>query len=437
MRKRRQHQRYGKAKPQEDKAFLEIAEHKSSPSYSPHNKKNQGHSLTITQLKEQRKKQDQSGHNLQNISLNSGNITSHSSLQPKLTIQKQEDRQEKEANTVASQVVSQIDNSEQINQQQDISPEKQQSRQRIYPANNLNPSHNQSNLDQSIQQARMRGENLDAKIRLPMEKAFGVDFREVKIHHDSQSDSLNKSLQAKAFTTGKDVFFRQGQFNYGNKSGQELIAHELTHVIQQQNQPMIQCQSEELVNKESIQLRQNVEGEIKRWIEGVDSFYYIYDNELKYLKDQLVSESIPNQEAIRPNLNLQALNRFILEQALDKLTSRAPMTQAIDYRIEDVQEKWWQESLQNLQTQGEMEITNYLDILIKKIELQKEEILKLIDKGGKEILTDFDNNDQQANFVKYLQEGVSAFKDEIPDPSALRQEIFKAFKQFDMDELEF
>jgi hypothetical protein len=62
---------------------------------------------------------------------------------------------------------------------------------------------------------------------------MGADFSGVKVHTDSQSDQLNKSIQAKAFTTGQDVFFRQGAYNPSSKSGQELIAHELTHVIQQ------------------------------------------------------------------------------------------------------------------------------------------------------------------------------------------------------------
>nr|MCM0593799.1 DUF4157 domain-containing protein [Gloeotrichia echinulata DEX184] len=63
--------------------------------------------------------------------------------------------------------------------------------------------------------------------------AFGADFSGVKVHTDGQSDQLNRSIQARAFTTGQDVFFRQGEYNPGSRGGQELIAHELTHVVQQ------------------------------------------------------------------------------------------------------------------------------------------------------------------------------------------------------------
>jgi len=55
----------------------------------------------------------------------------------------------------------------------------------------------------------------------------------VKVHADPQADSLNRSLSAKAFTTGSDIFFSQGTYNPATSGGKELLAHELTHVVQQ------------------------------------------------------------------------------------------------------------------------------------------------------------------------------------------------------------
>ncbi|MFN6518725.1 MAG: DUF4157 domain-containing protein [Nostoc sp. CreGUA01] len=89
------------------------------------------------------------------------------------------------------------------------------------------------NLEASINQARGSGQAMDDKIREPMEQAFGADFSGVKVHTDAQSDELNQSIQARAFTTGQDVFFRQGEYNPESRGGQELLAHELTHVVQQ------------------------------------------------------------------------------------------------------------------------------------------------------------------------------------------------------------
>ena len=66
-----------------------------------------------------------------------------------------------------------------------------------------------------------------------MEQAFGADFGGVRVHTDSDSDALSQSLQARAFTTGKDIFFSSGEYDPSSSAGQHLLAHELTHTIQQ------------------------------------------------------------------------------------------------------------------------------------------------------------------------------------------------------------
>ncbi|MCF3602929.1 DUF4157 domain-containing protein [Planktothrix agardhii] len=105
-------------------------------------------------------------------------------------------------------------------------------------------------LETSIQTAKGGGQPLDGGLQRSMGQAMGADFSGVKVHTDSQSDQLNQSIQAKAFTTGQDVFFRQGAYEPSSRGGQELIAHELTHVVQQnggavQRSPEIQRDGEE------------------------------------------------------------------------------------------------------------------------------------------------------------------------------------------------
>lgn len=90
-----------------------------------------------------------------------------------------------------------------------------------------------SELESSIASARGSGQSLDANLQTKMGQAMGADFSGVRVHTDSRSDQLNQSIQARAFTTGQDLFFRQGEYNPSSTSGQELIAHELTHVMQQ------------------------------------------------------------------------------------------------------------------------------------------------------------------------------------------------------------
>jgi hypothetical protein len=88
-------------------------------------------------------------------------------------------------------------------------------------------------IERSIDQARGGGHGMDHGTRGRMESAFGADFSGVRIHTDARADGLSQSLSARAFTTGRDVFFRQGEYNPGSSAGRELLAHELTHVVQQ------------------------------------------------------------------------------------------------------------------------------------------------------------------------------------------------------------
>jgi hypothetical protein len=88
-------------------------------------------------------------------------------------------------------------------------------------------------LAERIQARRGAGEGLDVPVRARMEDAFGAGFAAVRIHNDSESHSLNRSINALAFTTGNDIFFRQGLYHPDSRAGRELLAHELTHVVQQ------------------------------------------------------------------------------------------------------------------------------------------------------------------------------------------------------------
>jgi hypothetical protein len=90
-----------------------------------------------------------------------------------------------------------------------------------------------SQIEGSIEGARSGGRALDEGLRGSMEPAFGADFSGVRVHTDAKADSLNRSLQARAFTTGQDIFFRGGEYNPASGGGKELVAHELTHVVQQ------------------------------------------------------------------------------------------------------------------------------------------------------------------------------------------------------------
>ena len=78
-----------------------------------------------------------------------------------------------------------------------------------------------------------RGQPLADSVRAYFEPRFGIDFSKVRIHTDSNVVQINKALGAKAFTHGPDIYFNAGMYDTNSNDGKRLIAHELTHVVQQ------------------------------------------------------------------------------------------------------------------------------------------------------------------------------------------------------------
>jgi hypothetical protein len=99
-------------------------------------------------------------------------------------------------------------------------------------------------VERAIESRRGGGQSLDRGVQSQMGNALNADFSGVRVHTDAGADGLNKSLSAKAFTTGSDIYFRQGEYNPGSSSGRELLAHELTHVVQQ-NPDKVQTKSDD------------------------------------------------------------------------------------------------------------------------------------------------------------------------------------------------
>lgn len=90
-----------------------------------------------------------------------------------------------------------------------------------------------SSIEKLLLNSRGAGSKLDDRTRSTMEQGFGVDFSKVRIHTTSVSESMNKDLGARAFTNENDIFFNRGEFSPQSRVGQTLLAHELTHTIQQ------------------------------------------------------------------------------------------------------------------------------------------------------------------------------------------------------------
>lgn len=210
-----------------------------------------------------------------------------SAIQTKLTIGPPGDKYEQEADRVAQQVMQQLNapnvksmQSEQGVQRESLPeedelqmkplaqhiqrveiPEEDELQMKLIVQRSPNVGMDASaGLEGAISSAKGGGQPLDKGLQRSMGHAFGADFSGVRVHSDAQSDQLNRSIQARAFTTGQDVFFRQGAYQPGSRGGQELIAHELTHVVQQNgevmNRPTMQrkegakVKNEELLERE-------------------------------------------------------------------------------------------------------------------------------------------------------------------------------------------
>ena len=89
------------------------------------------------------------------------------------------------------------------------------------------------NIESQIQGMKGGGHTMDNDTKTAMESSFGADFSGVKVHTNNQAVQMSKDLNAHAFTVGNDIFFNEGRYQPSTKQGAGLLAHELTHTVQQ------------------------------------------------------------------------------------------------------------------------------------------------------------------------------------------------------------
>ena len=164
-------------------------------------------------------------------------------IQAKLTIGPQGDKYEREADRVAAEVVQRMQ-SPQASWVQPQSPMDNDNAVQMQPMVVPQPVSGgnlvSAELEAEINGVRGQGRSLEAGLQISMGQAMGANFSGVRVHTDARSDQLNRSIQSRAFTTGRDVFFRQGEYQPRSRGGQALIAHELAHVVQQSGEGVIQ-----------------------------------------------------------------------------------------------------------------------------------------------------------------------------------------------------
>jgi len=179
-------------------------------------------------------------------------------VQAKLTVNAPGDIYEQEADRIADEVISaeksqvqRQEEEEELQAQRQPAEEEEEEQVQAQSAEGQ-PDTVSENIEARINNARGSGHPLSENVREPMEQAFGADFSDVRVHTDSEANLLNQQLSARAFTTARDIFFRQGEYSPGSDTGKKLIAHELTHVVQQEGNKSLKRRAK--VNEEEVRM---------------------------------------------------------------------------------------------------------------------------------------------------------------------------------------
>lgn len=82
------------------------------------------------------------------------------------------------------------------------------------------------------------GKPLEEPVRREMEGRIGADFSDVRLHTDDAANAAAASVRADAFTSGSHIVFQRGRYDTTSAAGRHMLAHELTHVVQQRSGPV-------------------------------------------------------------------------------------------------------------------------------------------------------------------------------------------------------
>ena len=154
-------------------------------------------------------------------------------IQLKLEIGQPGDQYEQEADSVADQVMRM---SEPAVQRKCAACEEEELQKKPLIQTKVEPNgaaQVQPWIQQQIDQKRGSGSPLPTQTRSFMESWMGSSFKNVSVHTDGQAVQLNRELGARAFTVGNDIFFNEGEYSPESNDGKHLLAHELTHTVQQ------------------------------------------------------------------------------------------------------------------------------------------------------------------------------------------------------------
>jgi len=165
-------------------------------------------------------------------------------------------------------------------------------------------------LESRINAMKGGGQPLSESERTFYEPRFGCDFSQVRIHSEPEADTLNREVGARSFTSGQEIFFRRGEYDPGSSTGRQLLAHELTHVVQQSS-----------ISESTVQ--QIVRGDItgmsitQEWAH--DLTYEELDEQIRIVHDQLDTLSPDSSEYEVARSNLDILQREVVTRSIQQI----------------------------------------------------------------------------------------------------------------------
>jgi hypothetical protein len=190
--------------------------------------------------------------------------TGHSSpfIQAKMTVNKPGDKLEKEADTMAEDAMKgKVQRATLPEEKVQINDEK-----KIQAKSSDNLGTLSDTTQASVQNRTTGGEPLSGDVLSYMEPRFNADFSGVRIHTDKESAGLSNQLSARAFTYQNHLFFSHGEYQPGTSEGRFLLAHELSHTIQQGHSVKRKLNYSTTVTPPHVQ--RFAAGEILDWIAG-------------------------------------------------------------------------------------------------------------------------------------------------------------------------
>jgi len=164
-------------------------------------------------------------------------------VQPALEVGKEDDEQEKEADSVADKVMRMPAMSgstgDKVRKMTDPAEKNVGTMHSGQPVIQKMSAQNQSGInapasvEKGINSTKGSGQSLAPEVQEEMGSKMEADLGNVKVHTDSNAVQMSRDISAKAFTHGNDIYFNQGQYNPSSNEGKHLLAHELTHTVQQ------------------------------------------------------------------------------------------------------------------------------------------------------------------------------------------------------------